>query len=317
MVDLKRPHNGVYMKNVRIVFFILAAGVVFFINDAFAKDSGESRFGYYTDKAILSTRVILTDETINNRVREIGQKLAKSSGRSDLNYTFRILNDPTINAYSAAGGFIYINTGLLDILDSEDELAAMIAHEMAHTNLRHQIKYINSMNEAEIESLAMDTVLGVGIGAVTGFAAQTALAAVMPPASMFMTSSSGNGRHTQSDPSPFYTSFVNKAQGEITGRATGMGVGFGGALGNELVVAAVTGYGKKQELEADSAAIRYLKNAGYDPRALIRGFEKLMSVRNSLGISERNYVSNLMNAEPGLDDRVKNAENALKAGGIS
>ena len=322
MLILRQADSKLYMKNATIAFLIIAAGIITFANGAFAKESEEAKFGCYTDKAILSTRVILANKEINDRVRQIGERIAKNSDRPDLSYTFRILNDPTINAYSAAGGFIYINTGLLDILGSEDELAAMIAHELVHTDKRHQIKYINDMQNAELGSLAADTVLGVGIGAVTGIATQAALAAITPPASAFTQASQESSRPGRrirpgANPNPFYTTMVNNAQGEVTGRTVGVGICFGGALGNELVAASVRGYGKKQEFEADTIAIRYIKRAGYDPHALISGFKRLMAVRNSLGITNQNYISSLINAEPGLEERVKNAEDVLKPGGAS
>ena len=69
----------------------------------------------------------------------------------------------------------------------------------------------------------------------------------------------------------------------------------------------IKGYGKKQELEADALAIQYTKRANYDPNALVDVFKRLASIRNSLKINEQNYISSLINAEPGLEERIKQA----------
>ena len=92
----------------------------------------EMKFGSYADRLFISTHTILFDESINKRITEIGNRVAKVSDKPDTKYTFRIINDSNINAYSVSGGYIYINTGLLDVLESEDELASIISHEIAH-----------------------------------------------------------------------------------------------------------------------------------------------------------------------------------------
>ena len=59
----------------------------------------------------------------------MGNKIKSVSDSHDIQYTFRLLNDPAINALSGPGGFIYINTGLLNVDETDDELAAVMAHE--------------------------------------------------------------------------------------------------------------------------------------------------------------------------------------------
>jgi len=75
----------------------------------------------------------------------------------------------------------------------------------------------------------------------------------------------------------------------------------------------IKGYGKKQELEADSLAIGYIRKAGYDPKAMVSVFKKLISARDKLGIKQ-DYTSGLINAEPGLEERLKQAEKNISTG---
>lgn len=100
-----------------------------------AEDNEELKFGFYVDREVVSSQTILFNKALNLRIAEIGKRIVKVSDKPDMKYIFRVINDPTINAYSAAGGFAYINTGLLDILESEDELASVMAHEIPALDL--------------------------------------------------------------------------------------------------------------------------------------------------------------------------------------
>ncbi|MDQ6994856.1 MAG: M48 family metalloprotease [Mariprofundaceae bacterium] len=73
-------------------------------------------------------------------VNEIGQKIAKVADRPDLFYHFYVVDDATINAFALPGGYIYIHRGLLNYLNSEAELAAVLGHEIGHVTARHAVK---------------------------------------------------------------------------------------------------------------------------------------------------------------------------------
>ena len=73
-------------------------------------------------------------------VQSIGERVAKNSHRSDLIYRFTILDSAQVNAFALPGGYIYITRGLLAYLNSEDELAAVLAHEIGHVTARHAVR---------------------------------------------------------------------------------------------------------------------------------------------------------------------------------
>lgn len=75
-------------------------------------------------------------------VQLVGNSLASLYGRPELNYRFAILNSPTINAYAVPGGYIFVTRGLLQKLQNESELAAVLAHEIVHVNQRHMYQQI-------------------------------------------------------------------------------------------------------------------------------------------------------------------------------
>src|SRR3989338_2727121 len=78
-----------------------------------------------------------------NRVTEIGNRLAKVSDRTDLKYHFAVVQDKEINAFTMPGGYIYINSCLLEIR-TDDELACVMGHEIGHVAARHIAKKLQT-----------------------------------------------------------------------------------------------------------------------------------------------------------------------------
>lgn len=75
-------------------------------------------------------------------VKKIFNKVVKTVSRKNIKYSFKIVSDDEVNAFAIAGGMVYINTGLLNFVKSEDELAFIIAHELAHIDQKHCINKI-------------------------------------------------------------------------------------------------------------------------------------------------------------------------------
>ena len=67
----------------------------------------------------------------------VGQRIARNSDMPDLNWTFTVVDDGSINAFTTGGGYVYVHRGLLAYLNSEAELAAVLGHEVAHVTARH------------------------------------------------------------------------------------------------------------------------------------------------------------------------------------
>ncbi|HXH72199.1 MAG TPA: M48 family metalloprotease [Mariprofundaceae bacterium] len=77
---------------------------------------------------------------LSRYVDKVGQKVAATSDRPSLFYRFHVVDDSTINAFALPGGYIYIYRGLLEHLNSEAELAAVLGHEIGHVAARHAVK---------------------------------------------------------------------------------------------------------------------------------------------------------------------------------
>ncbi|AVQ70896.1 beta-barrel assembly-enhancing protease [Microcystis aeruginosa NIES-1211] len=106
------------------------------------------------------------DARINQYVQEIGQRLAATSDRPDLPYTFQVVRDNSINAFATMGGFVYLHTGLIKTASNEAELASVIAHEIGHIVGRHSITQLRNTALAQglLSAAGLDTKTWVQLG---------------------------------------------------------------------------------------------------------------------------------------------------------
>ena len=104
------------------------------------------------------------DEALLSYVRSIGSELAKVSKNPDIDYQFFIIDDEIVNAFAAPGGYIYISRGLLKLLNSEAQLAALLGHEIAHVAARHFRRQGNRNFLGKSAALAAEIVTGVATG---------------------------------------------------------------------------------------------------------------------------------------------------------
>ena len=90
------------------------------------------------------------DPLVQKRVEDIGKKISAVSDRKEIDYYFRVLDDEEVNAVSLPGGYVYVNSGLLDKVANDDELACILAHEVGHIVARHSIKKLQAMQSYSI-----------------------------------------------------------------------------------------------------------------------------------------------------------------------
>lgn len=95
--------------------------------------------GQNMDQQLRRELKILDNPDMQRRLDEIGKKVASVSDRRDLDYCFKIVKDKELNAFAIPGGFIYVNSGLLESANN-DELAGVLAHEIGHVAARHSVK---------------------------------------------------------------------------------------------------------------------------------------------------------------------------------
>jgi len=88
---------------------------------------------------------VLHDPELTAYIDKVGQRIARVCDRQNLQYHFKILDDPMVNAFACPGGFIYVTTGILKTIESEAELAGILGHEVGHVTARHAVKKIQGM----------------------------------------------------------------------------------------------------------------------------------------------------------------------------
>lgn len=108
-------------------------------------ESEEVSLGSQFAAEVEKEQQVYPDTVLNNYVNEVGQQLVRVSERSNLKFHFKVIESEDINAFALPGGYIYIYTGLLKIMDNEAELAAVLGHEAGHVVGRHGVKRLQQV----------------------------------------------------------------------------------------------------------------------------------------------------------------------------
>lgn len=119
--------------------------------------SQEIAIGQQLNDEVRQTDTLLADTLWQNYINDIGQRIVAVSDRSDLPFHFAVIQSDQINAFAAPGGYVFFYTGLIREMDSESELAAVMAHEISHVVARHSIKQLQSI-------MGLSVVLQLAVG---------------------------------------------------------------------------------------------------------------------------------------------------------
>lgn len=135
------------------------------------------KMGQEYAKEIESQVQVINDPTLNNYVNRIGKKLVDAIEGEKFPFTFKVVNDPSINAFALPGGPMYVHTGLIAAADNEAQIAGVLGHEMGHVMLRHGTNQASKANLIQIPAMIAGgmldkgglmgtlTQLGIGLGA--------------------------------------------------------------------------------------------------------------------------------------------------------
>jgi predicted Zn-dependent protease len=100
-------------------------------------EAQEIQMGRQADSAVVASIGLYPDAVWQRYIQQFGARLAATSERPTLPWTFRVVDDPAVNAFALPGGFVYVTRGLLAHLTSEAELASVVGHEIGHVTARH------------------------------------------------------------------------------------------------------------------------------------------------------------------------------------
>lgn len=171
----------------------------------------EAEVGRKAAKRVGKELKLVADSAMRERVQTLGARLVAVAERKDLVFSFDVVDEDAVNAFSLPGGYVFVYRGLVEAAGSDDELAGVLGHEIGHITARHAIKRYQSSLGLTVAQLA-------------------ALASRQPGA----------------------------AQGiNLAGLTTQLA------------------YARQEELEADQLGVKYMKAAGFDPKAMLTFLAKL------------------------------------------
>lgn len=137
---------------------------------------GERAIGQQFDLAVRQQAPLVDDPDVVGYVNRIGRQVAATLQDSYFDYQFAVIRDPRINAFAVPGGFVYVHSGLLAALHNDDELAAVLGHEIAHVHAHHIVRQQEKSQVLDYTALlgTMLSVVQPAVGALATAASQAA-----------------------------------------------------------------------------------------------------------------------------------------------
>jgi predicted Zn-dependent protease len=117
-------------------------------------EGSEIAMGREADPEVTVQYGLYPDSLLQAYVRGLGERLAAVSERPNLPWTFRVVDDPVINAFALPGGFIYVTRGIMSYFNSEAELVSVLGHEIGHVTARHSASQMSQQQLAQVGLVA-------------------------------------------------------------------------------------------------------------------------------------------------------------------
>jgi predicted Zn-dependent protease len=124
---------------------------------ALVSEAQEIELGRQAAQQVEQAIGLVDDRALQDYVRRIGGELAAASERPSLPWRFGVVDDPTPNAFALPGGPVYLTRGMMNLMDSEAELASVLGHEIGHITARHAVSMISRQQLTQ---------LGLGLGGI-------------------------------------------------------------------------------------------------------------------------------------------------------
>jgi predicted Zn-dependent protease len=133
----------------------------------------EHRLGQAFMRSVRASEKVVADPLLTEYIQSLGRRLAAANGAGG-SFTFFLIDDPAINAFAGPAGHIGVNTGLVLTTETESELAAVLAHEIAHVTQKHLLRTFEAASQLSIPQAAVllaALALGAAVGGDAGLAA--------------------------------------------------------------------------------------------------------------------------------------------------
>jgi predicted Zn-dependent protease len=148
--------------------------------DAVMTSGEERRLGEAFMQSVRKALPIDADPLLNDYITSLGNELVAAGGTGAGSYTFFLIDEPVINAFAGPGGYVGVYAGLVLAAQSEGELAAVMAHEIAHVTQRHLMRSFENQGQYTLPTLALligAAILGAQVSGDVAAAAVTGIQA--------------------------------------------------------------------------------------------------------------------------------------------
>ncbi len=122
--------------------------------EAALSPADERALGEAFMREVRARLTLVDDPLVEQYIESLGYRLVAATEQSGLEFTFFVVEDDSLNAFAAPGGFIGLNSGMILATTSESELASVLAHEIAHVTQRHIVRAIDHANRSSLPVLA-------------------------------------------------------------------------------------------------------------------------------------------------------------------
>ena len=136
-------------------------------------ESQDASMGLEAYQQILSESKISNDQALDQRVQNVGKRIAAASPHPEWDWQFTLIENDEPNAFALPGGKVGVNTGLFQVAKNDDQLAAVVGHEVAHAVARHGAERMSQ------QILVQAGLAGLGIATDQTTAALAAQAATL------------------------------------------------------------------------------------------------------------------------------------------
>jgi predicted Zn-dependent protease len=225
------------------------------------------------EEALLKKARPYDDPLLEEYLARVGDRLTADEVRAagGPGFKFGVIRDPTLNAFAMPNGRIYLHTGMLSRLENEAQLATILGHEMTHVTHRHTLSFQRDARNKQILYTVLAVAASIGVAAAAG-------------------SRAGSG------------DYIGAA---VIGQTANAILGLGLQL---AAVAAINGYGRDLERDADQGGMESLVRAGYDPREAPKVFELLRSESKDRGSLETFFFG----SHPRLTERIETTRELVR-----
>src|SRR3972149_9236208 len=151
-----RKKSKYLMKNkiILVIINIIILLSYFGLADASFTIEDERKLGKEFYENLEKNKILYHNARVEEYITKLGMLIVSTIPKSPFEYHFSVIKSSAVNAFATPGGYVYINLGLINLVENESELASVLAHEIAHVNARHIADIVDKSTKVNIATLA-------------------------------------------------------------------------------------------------------------------------------------------------------------------